>query len=603
MMFRSVWLSCLLCVIFALKAHAQNPAALSRLESVRMCDQFSGVDAGARIAACIADLPATGGTADARGFEGSQTINSDPFTGVTKPVTLILGAATFSVGATTTVVASVSLKAEQGAIIKPINGSTFTISGGFEGTLSQHFDLSQSKKFFFGGTSPVPELYPEWWGAKHDNATDNSAAFQAAFDAAKAGGKAVKISAGSCYFQGSTGLVVNGAVRFYSPSGVATLCWDASFAGTALTVGSDHSGYNTVENIALFMPKSVTVPNRNIVCIDVVSALNRLINVRCDQTARGDNPPWYTGVRIGDISNSVLQPHIYAYNVGLMDYTAAGGSGSANDLEVADGEVTAHAGGLASILIAWSGSIHIHGVDLEGGATYNLRIVSTTQEIAGGLIEGNYGERATRACISVAGNGAFPVRGLTLVGNEINCAAGTTAMEFSNTIGLTVRGGYNVGKSNHVEFTGFNSNVDYSPGYTSGAFNASGAFTPIFDAQVGTWTPSVGGNATYTTQEGFWAKVGKQVTIHCSLTIKSLGTGSATTIVGVPFAARVGRSFGGGLSSFGSLAANYVYVAANLQGSNITFNTTSIPAVSMSGSSAILADNSTIQFTLTYFTD
>lgn len=66
-----------------------------RINNVRSCDQFPGATAGARIVACIADLPATGGIADARGLEGTQTIAVNMFSGVTKPVDLLLGCANF----------------------------------------------------------------------------------------------------------------------------------------------------------------------------------------------------------------------------------------------------------------------------------------------------------------------------------------------------------------------------------------------------------------------------------------------------------------------------------------------------------------------------
>jgi hypothetical protein len=46
------------------------------ISAVRYADQFPGANAGAKIAAAIADLPVTGGTVDARGFEGAQTISS-----------------------------------------------------------------------------------------------------------------------------------------------------------------------------------------------------------------------------------------------------------------------------------------------------------------------------------------------------------------------------------------------------------------------------------------------------------------------------------------------------------------------------------------------
>jgi hypothetical protein len=63
------------------------------LNAVRYADQFSGADAGAKIAAAIADLPATGGTVDARAFEGAQTATALM---ISKPITLLLGAATYT---------------------------------------------------------------------------------------------------------------------------------------------------------------------------------------------------------------------------------------------------------------------------------------------------------------------------------------------------------------------------------------------------------------------------------------------------------------------------------------------------------------------------
>ena len=69
---------------------------LSVLNNIRYCDQFAGADAGAKIAACIADLPATGGTADARGLEGAQTISAQVLVSGKNNVQILLGAATFT---------------------------------------------------------------------------------------------------------------------------------------------------------------------------------------------------------------------------------------------------------------------------------------------------------------------------------------------------------------------------------------------------------------------------------------------------------------------------------------------------------------------------
>jgi len=65
------------------------------LDSVRLCSRFPGITAGAKIQACIDDLPERGGIADARGLAGAQTINL-PIR-ISKPIRLLLGAATFHV--------------------------------------------------------------------------------------------------------------------------------------------------------------------------------------------------------------------------------------------------------------------------------------------------------------------------------------------------------------------------------------------------------------------------------------------------------------------------------------------------------------------------
>lgn len=69
------------------------------INGVQMCDQYPGSTAGAKIAACIAALPTTGGIADATGIQGAQTITSNFFNGVTKPVTLLLCNATYTMTA------------------------------------------------------------------------------------------------------------------------------------------------------------------------------------------------------------------------------------------------------------------------------------------------------------------------------------------------------------------------------------------------------------------------------------------------------------------------------------------------------------------------
>jgi hypothetical protein len=67
---------------------------LKTVGDVEICDLFPGADAGAKINACIAALPANGGMADARGFKGAQTLGA--VITLDKPVILWLGAASFT---------------------------------------------------------------------------------------------------------------------------------------------------------------------------------------------------------------------------------------------------------------------------------------------------------------------------------------------------------------------------------------------------------------------------------------------------------------------------------------------------------------------------
>jgi hypothetical protein len=59
----------------------------------------------------------------------------------------------------------------------------------------------------------------------------------------------------------------------------------------------------------------------------------------------------------------------------------------------------------------------------------------------------------------------------------------------------------------------------------------------LADYEEGTWTPSVGGDATYFSQTGRYTKVGRLVTFTATLYLNLIGTGSTTTISGLPFTA------------------------------------------------------------------
>lgn len=133
------------------------------------------------------------------------------------------------------------------------------------------------------------------------------------------------------------------------------------------------------------------------------------------------------------------------------------------------------------------------------------------------------------------------------------------------------------------------------------AQNASADANTLDDYEEESWTPSVGGTATYTTQTGHYTKIGRQVTIHCNLAINVLGTGSATTISGLPFAVGTG-SFALAPCRWSSAAVSpdTLNVYASPGGSTLTLVGTTGPSTSDTTLSA-MGDGTDILFSLTYF--
>jgi hypothetical protein len=127
----------------------------------------------------------------------------------------------------------------------------------------------------------------------------------------------------------------------------------------------------------------------------------------------------------------------------------------------------------------------------------------------------------------------------------------------------------------------------------------------LADYEEGTWTPVVGGNATYTAQYGTYTKIGRLVTLQFFIHINVLGTGSATQLSGFPYnAGSVGFGQSGSISLWGNIATSVVWLGCYINSSAAVMNFTGNGIIA-SGTTTyngitIFGDNASVQGTISY---
>jgi hypothetical protein len=136
--------------------------------------------------------------------------------------------------------------------------------------------------------------------------------------------------------------------------------------------------------------------------------------------------------------------------------------------------------------------------------------------------------------------------------------------------------------------------------------SASSDANTLDDYEEGTWTPSLGGNTTYSlTPSGYYTKIGRLVTVNFNCQVTTLGTGSAQFISGLPFAAnQAGPAQSGSVAVASSLATNFYSITlANAWGTSteIGFGVqTALDASTGIANASVFGDGARIDGTLTY---
>lgn len=114
---------------------------------------------------------------------------------------------------------------------------------------------------------------------------------------------------------------------------------------------------------------------------------------------------------------------------------------------------------------------------------------------------------------------------------------------------------------------------------------------------AGTWTPSLGGNTTYSIQTGSWTRVGSQVFFEGRIAVTAIGTGSTSTISGLPFTAA--GTAGATVGWWANSATNYVSLTGQISGATIILRAIAAAGASL-GSATFFANSSDIIFSGSY---
>ena len=182
---------------------------------------------------------------------------------------------------------------------------------------------------------------------------------------------------------------------------------------------------------------------------------------------------------------------------------------------------------------------------------------------------------------NLSASGTLAVTGNTTMG-------GTAAITCNTTVGCTL---VNTGL------------VTASAGV---AIGGTGSANTLDDYEEGTWTPSVGGNASYHLQSGTFTKIGRLVHAHGVCQVNVLGTGSTTTMSGFPFASvnSGGANMSGSIGLFLYLAVNVLNLEMYFSNGNTVtaFKGNTSASGNQSGNLAIFGNNARVDFSITYET-
>lgn len=236
--------------------------------------------------------------------------------------------------------------------------------------------------------------------------------------------------------------------------------------------------------------------------------------------------------------------------------------------------------------------------------TITLGAITPTSVAASGTVSGsNLSGTNTGDQTSVSGNAGTAtalVTSRTIGGSNFNGTANVTSFPspgpFGNTTPDTVA-------ATTISATGAMNLSAATAGQISfpATQNASAGANVLDDYEEGTWTPAVGGTATYSQQTGNYTKIGNVVTFQMQLVINVIGTGSTTNISGLPFSSKA-VNFSAHVGYWGSIAVSAVYLTGIINGTAIQLNGATSGTGGLTSPIAAMMSGTNLVITGTYLT-
>lgn len=237
-----------------------------------------------------------------------------------------------------------------------------------------------------------------------------------------------------------------------------------------------------------------------------------------------------------------------------------------------------------------SSTVFVSGVTLTQAGWFQ-----DVDNVAYQYLSGVAGNTTTITAVGPAGLGAYAA-GLKFRFIPVNTNTGATTINITGTVALGAR------------------NIFYNGAACVGGELQLGIPVEIVDdgtrfhiisiaASRGTFLPSLGGTTTYNAQSGDYTKLDRLIHVRGTVSVNLLGTGSVSTISGLPFTSGSTAGTFLGVTNFVSLAISVVSLygsvnagASTIQMRGLTVGATSDNQLSVFGNGTIL------NFAGTYFT-